>query len=124
MKQITSNGKDWLFVPIPEGTTVELSTDGKVLAYQIIPMTAFNDPTWHIDLPQGQWQLHATTDNITEEKADMIVGRVVKQDGTLVGYQDHEERFTLPVFKTALDSFPTFLTHHNLTGRYAILRKL
>jgi hypothetical protein len=123
MININSNGYDWLFVEIPEGIAQTIVT-----YWGGIPSIEFRviktQDIGHIELPKGNYLLCATTDNITEEKADMIVGRVVKQDGTLVGYQDHEERFTLPVFKTALDSFPTFLTHHNLTGRYAILRKL
>jgi hypothetical protein len=116
MKQITTNGKDWLFVEIPEGTTVELSTDGKVLAYQIIPMTAFNDPTWHIDLPDGSWELHATTDNMNGSDRHMMMETVDK-----LFYKDYVDPNKRHVTNAA--AFGTFLEHHNLTNRYAILHK-
>jgi hypothetical protein len=123
MININSNGKDWLFVEIPEGIAQTIVT-----YWGGIPSIEFRviktQDIGHIELPKGNYLLCATTDNITEEKADMIVERVVKQDGTLVGYQDHEERYPCPLFDTALDSFPSFLMKHNLTGRYAILRKL
>lgn len=116
MKTVTTNGYDWLFVPIPEGTTVEVSTEGKSLAYQILPMTAFNDPTWHIDLPDGNWELHATTDNMDGLDRGKILEVVDK-----IFYKDYVDPNKRHVTNTA--AFPTFLTHHNLNGRYAILLK-
>jgi hypothetical protein len=112
MKQIKTNGKDWLFVEINNDADLETINEHIFINF-------LNGKLSH-----ANWLLFTTTDNISELQADEIVSKVVKQDGSFVGYQDHEERYPCPMYSDAISSFSTFKLHHNLTGRYAILRKL
>lgn len=125
MKQITTNGKDWLFVEIPE--------DAKMIVVFKSDFSYSCDHTdksfnaVHQELPCGKWQLHATTDNITEEQVAMITEPIFdycsEDEGFgCVGCDGKGKGDCHATMKR--QSFATFKLHHNLTGRYAILRKL
>jgi predicted nucleic acid binding AN1-type Zn finger protein len=126
MKQITTNGKDWLFVEIPEDAVNLSITANHELEYKLESPSMFISN--HISLLMGaMWQLHATTDNITEEQSSMITEPIFdycsEDEGFgCVGCDGKGKGDCHATMKH--QSFATFLTHHNLTGRYAILRKL
>jgi hypothetical protein len=111
MKQITTNGKDWLFVEIPE------DANNLQIHRQIQFNVTVNNVFGEVDVSEGDWVFFATTDHVTEEQADMIVQRSLNAK-----YYIH---YTFSgITDKVTESFKSFLTHHNLTGRYAILRKI
>lgn len=121
MKTITTNNRTLLFVEVPEGADIsdmQMIADDE-FAYSIPnPDPDYNDYiTKYVHLHSGMYRYIATTDTITEQQADMLV----KNNG-MGCYDNHkgkpDEIYTCT---TALESFATFLQHHSITGRHAII---
>jgi hypothetical protein len=119
MKQITSNGKDWLFVEIPEDAVNLSITSNHEIEYKLESTSMFISN--HISLPIGaMWRILNDTENISYHQILELIEKVAS-DGDIQNYLDTINKGnTITVWK----AFKSFLTHHNLTGRYAILRKI
>lgn len=82
-----ANNRDWLIVEVPEDAVVCLSSNRTVLLYQLPPALAFNDPTWQIPLPEGEYSIYTSSDAITGEQANSLV------EGSAISealYKDYE----------------------------------
>lgn len=97
-----------LFVAIPEGAK-HIEVDPDCILWSL------NGVSSGIDLPPGQWQLVATTDNVSEEQAAGIVERW--HSGAYTDYERHLARVN-----TALESLATLLASLGIE-RAAILKR-
>jgi len=163
MTTIITNGQEWLFVEVPEGSfnyevlmqnsgDARLFWDKKENGYVIL-----DDYDEGIDLPSGSYTIHAISDTITEEQAAEVVGmriiHVLKSGLPLPAdepcaysgcpskcttrhwamlyegeYSDDVIGAGMPVCalhsEDSLDAFQSLLRSHNLTARYAVLKRI
>lgn len=130
MTQLTSNNRKWLFVPVPDDAFGIRITppNGRSLKYFSI---GYSVSAWgscgkaFIYKEFGgkkyypkQMALHATTSDITEEKAGEIVERSIYSRRLYLNYQFGG------VNDNAIDSLKSLLKHHQITGRHAIIEIL
>lgn len=111
MKQITTNGKTLIFVPMPEDANEITLTELGRLDY----MT--NGGMDYTMLPSGNYRFIATTDTITEEQAMEFVKR--KDNGMYIDYLHYGEPY-----HNAVTSFKSLLQQHSITGRHAIIEQI
>lgn len=116
----TLNGKTILVVEVPEDAhnfeVYENNVDG---GYCIMFLRGVPDYACQYtgNLPEGQWSILGRAGEIWEEQARGLVSKVYQYEnnnGELVrkeflGFQDYEERFTCPSYKTAIESFQSWL---------------
>jgi len=110
MKTITTNNRTLLFVEVPV----------KASRSQVIAEISEH-------LINGKIFI-ATTDTVTEEQATEIVEKVKSTLGIekcfkFYGFESVTGKVR-PALDTALNSFQTFLQHHSITGRHAIIEVL
>lgn len=114
----------YLFVPIPEGaSSLQMIHRNTRLSY-INERGHFTRTGSHTpELPPGKWQLIATTDNVSEEQARLIVSPVLAENdmgGFDPRFKDYRnDRWA---YHTAAESFASLLTSLGIE-RAAILKR-
>jgi len=118
MTTITSNGQDWLFVEVPEGAGT-LTTERYFADTGVDTLQYFKDgKVKHKQIPHGNYTIHAISDTITEEQAAEVVEMYNADYFKYYG----DDFFVKCPFAT--ESFSSLLYSHNLTARYAVLKRI
>lgn len=111
MKTINTNGKELLFVPVPEDANEITLTELGRLDY----MT--NGGMDYTMLPSGNYRFISATDTITGYQAHEIVEKSSLSEALYKDYEEKKIGYAVNIY-----SFDSMLRKHSITGRHAILQ--